>query len=89
MVRAQGKDGHSRTFATTFHGMQNAGGVIHHAVRVNRGPKLGINKTFAHVLGKARAYEEDVCEGWNVECRLRDGYGSLQLHSVVGLLAFV
>ena len=69
--------------------MQNACGVIHHAVRVNRGPKLGIHKPFTHVLGKARTHEEDVCEGWNVVCRLGDGYGSLQLHSVVGLLAFV
>ena len=62
--------------------MQNTCGVVHHAVRVDGSPKLGIDKPFAHVLGEARAYKEYAFEGRNVEFGLGDGYGSLQLHHV-------
>ena len=56
MVSAQRKDGHCRAIGTAFHSMQNASGVVHHAIRVYRGLELSLDKSLTHILGEARTH---------------------------------
>ena len=65
-----------------LHSMQNASGVVHHAIRVYRGLELSLDKSLTHILGEARTHEKYAIERFDGERGVGYGYGSLQLHHV-------
>ena len=53
-----GRERHGVVLRQASHGVQDAGGVVHHAIRIDHGAELLFCEPLADIVGEARAYEQ-------------------------------
>ena len=63
VVGTEGEECYSGGSFVAFHRVQDAGGIVHHAIRVDGGSELVLYEPLANAIGKARAYEKYLFAG--------------------------
>ena len=85
MVGTEGEDGgfYRGRRKETGDGVKDAGGIVHHTVRINYRREFLLLETLADVVGKTRPDEEHLLAGTNLEIWLRNINYRPEIHQLL------